>query len=225
MGWLEGIKVCRKAPSISHLLFADDNLLFFRATTDQALHVKQVLSTFERCTCQLLSPSKCSMLVREGPDDARIQQVRAILGLERVDFEEKYLGLPTPKGRLKRGIFQPLEQRFLKRMATWKEKDLLAASKEILIKAVAQSLLNYIMSVFRLTDGLCEDLMKAIQAYWWGSEKGRRKTQWIPWKMLTVNSCIKVGLDLQVDKSPVVVKGPFFPRVVNPRYRIRGTNV
>jgi hypothetical protein len=43
--------------------------------------------------------------------------------------------------------------------------------------------------------------------------------------VLTVNSYIKVRLDLQADKSPVVVKGPFFPRVVNPRYRIRGTNV
>jgi hypothetical protein len=41
--------------------------------------------------------------------------------------------------------------------------------------------------------------------------------------LLTVNSCIKVRLDLQADKSPVVVKGPFFSRVVNPRYRIRGT--
>jgi hypothetical protein len=46
-----------------------------------------------------------------------------------------------------------------------------------------------------------------------------------PSLMLTVNGCIKVRLDLQADKSPVVVKGPFFPRVVNPRYRIRGTNV
>jgi hypothetical protein len=43
--------------------------------------------------------------------------------------------------------------------------------------------------------------------------------------LLTVNSCHKVRLDLQADKSPVVVKGPFFPRVVNPRYRIRGTNM
>jgi hypothetical protein len=41
--------------------------------------------------------------------------------------------------------------------------------------------------------------------------------------LLTVNSCIKVHMDLQPDKSPVVVKGPFFPLVVNPRYRIRGT--
>jgi hypothetical protein len=43
--------------------------------------------------------------------------------------------------------------------------------------------------------------------------------------VLTVNSYIKVRLDLQADKSPVIVKGPFFPRVVNPRFRIRGTNV
>jgi hypothetical protein len=31
--------------------------------------------------------------------------------------------------------------------------------------------------------------------------------------LLMVNSCIKVRLDLQADKSPVIVKGPFFPQV------------
>jgi hypothetical protein len=31
--------------------------------------------------------------------------------------------------------------------------------------------------------------------------------------VLTVNSCIKVRLDLQADKSPVIVKGPFFPQL------------
>jgi hypothetical protein len=42
-------------------------------------------------------------------------------------------------------------------------------------------------------------------------------------RLLTVDYRIKLHMDLQADKSPVVVKGPFFPRVVNPRYRIRGT--
>jgi hypothetical protein len=46
-----------------------------------------------------------------------------------------------------------------------------------------------------------------------------------PYYLLMVNICIKFRLDLQADKSPVVVKGPFFPRVVNLRYQIRGTNV
>jgi hypothetical protein len=35
--------------------------------------------------------------------------------------------------------------------------------------------------------------------------------------LLTVDYHIKLHMDLQADKSPVVVKGPFFPRVVNPR--------
>jgi hypothetical protein len=42
-------------------------------------------------------------------------------------------------------------------------------------------------------------------------------------RLLTVDYRIKVHMDLQADKSTVLVKGPFFPRVVNPRYRIRGT--
>jgi hypothetical protein len=33
----------------------------------------------------------------------------------------------------------------------------------------------------------------------------------------------QTSLDLQANKSPFVLKGPFFPRVVNPRYRICGT--
>jgi hypothetical protein len=40
---------------------------------------------------------------------------------------------------------------------------------------------------------------------------------------LTVDYRIKVHMDLQANKYTVVVKGPFFPRMVNPRYRTRGT--
>jgi hypothetical protein len=39
--------------------------------------------------------------------------------------------------------------------------------------------------------------------------------------LLMVYIRVKVQVDLQADKSPVVVKGPFFPQVMNPRYRIR----
>jgi hypothetical protein len=31
---------------------------------------------------------------------------------------------------------------------------------------------------------------------------------------------IKLQVDLQADESPAIIMGPFFPRVVNPRYRI-----
>jgi hypothetical protein len=40
------------------------------------------------------------------------------------------------------------------------------------------------MNVFKLPLTLCDDLMKQIKLYWWGSEKGKRKTQWVPWEKM-----------------------------------------
>lgn len=137
MGNLSGLKVTRRAPSISHLLFADDSLLFFRANEAQARVVKDILSTFEKGTGQLLRLAKCSLLVNESYSISNVDQVREVLQVQRVDFEAKHLGLPTPNGCIRRGHLQPLEQWFAKRMTSWKERDLSSAAKETLIKSVS----------------------------------------------------------------------------------------
>ena len=41
VGGIEGIKVCRNAPSISHLLFADDSLILMRANNQNAVTLKK----------------------------------------------------------------------------------------------------------------------------------------------------------------------------------------
>lgn len=48
IGVIQGLRVCRRAPEITHLLFADDSLLFFRANGVQAATVKSVLSRYCR---------------------------------------------------------------------------------------------------------------------------------------------------------------------------------
>ena len=63
---LEGIKICRRAPIISHLLFADDSLLFFRASIQQATLVRGLLNTYALATGQLINPSKCSILFSDN---------------------------------------------------------------------------------------------------------------------------------------------------------------
>jgi hypothetical protein len=44
---LREFHICRRALGISHLLFADDSLLFFKASVDQALVIKSILDRYE----------------------------------------------------------------------------------------------------------------------------------------------------------------------------------
>jgi hypothetical protein len=121
-GLISGIKVSRRAPSITHLLFANDSLLFFKLGTAQATKISELLALFEKRNGQKLSPAKCSILVREGASQELITKVRSILNVEHADFDARYLGLPMPEGRMQGGVFKSIEERYIKRMADWKER-------------------------------------------------------------------------------------------------------
>lgn len=43
-------RICPFAPSVSHLLFADDSFLFFQGTTKEANNIKRLLIEYERCS-------------------------------------------------------------------------------------------------------------------------------------------------------------------------------
>ena len=73
------------------------------------------------------------------------------------------MGLPTPSGRLKKEIFQSLKERFGKRLIDYSEKSLSSGAKKVLIKTVAQALPTYIMSVFRIPEGICDDLTSLVR--------------------------------------------------------------
>jgi ribonuclease HI len=68
---------------------------------------------------------------------------------------------------MRRGGFQTIEERCVKRMVDWKERTLSQVAKEVLIKSVVQALPTYVMSVFKLPLGLCDSLEKQSRAFWW----------------------------------------------------------
>ncbi|GAU39464.1 hypothetical protein TSUD_158950 [Trifolium subterraneum] len=57
-GELHGVKICRNAPIILHLLFADDCFLFFKATTTEATILKNILSVYESASGQAINLQK-----------------------------------------------------------------------------------------------------------------------------------------------------------------------
>jgi hypothetical protein len=57
----------------------------------------------------------------------------------------------------------------------WKEKQLSIGGKEILIKAVAQSISVYAMSVFLIPKEICKIITDIISQFWWGDDDQSKK--------------------------------------------------
>ncbi|KAL0315596.1 UNVERIFIED_CONTAM: putative mitochondrial protein [Sesamum radiatum] len=60
-GTIPGVAVCRGAPRISHLLFADDTMVFCPANTDTVIHVKHLLDTYRFASGQEINLAKSSI--------------------------------------------------------------------------------------------------------------------------------------------------------------------
>ncbi|GAV89248.1 hypothetical protein CFOL_v3_32666 [Cephalotus follicularis] len=69
-------------------------------------------------------------------------------------------------------------------MKEWNEKFLSKAGKEILIKAVVQSIPSYVMSVFKLPKNLYDDLTRLIRRFWWSQKENECKIHCMDWKRL-----------------------------------------
>ena len=89
----------------------------------------------------------------------------------------KYLGLPAVIGKSKNQDFAEIKERFERKLLGWKEKMLSMGGKEILIKAVSQAIPTYTMRCFLLRKGLCEDLERMEQNFWW--VRRIRRQRWL----------------------------------------------
>lgn len=164
-GAITPVQVCRRAPGISHLLFADDTLLFFKADNGQANVIREVLDDYAVGTGQFINLAKCSMLIDDITPASVHAEIRSTLQIVGNGFEDKYLGFPTPEGRMNKGKFQSLQEKIWKRIIMWGENYLSSGGKEIMLKAVIQAIPVYVMSIFKLPDSTCEDLNKLARNF------------------------------------------------------------
>ena len=58
VGHIKGISICKGVLRISHLLFADDSIVFCRATVEESNRAMKVLENYERDSCQKLNKEK-----------------------------------------------------------------------------------------------------------------------------------------------------------------------
>lgn len=160
--------------SISHLLFADDSLIFTRATTEDYTHLKALFDCYATASGQIFNYEKSSMFFSGQVQSSQVAAIQSIFQFNVVSKHEKYLGLPSMVGRKRNTFFKDIKLRVLSKISNWRDKIFSSGGKETLIKAVAQAVPAYAMSVFRIPSGLCDDIQKVIANFWWAAKKDQR---------------------------------------------------
>lgn len=171
MQLIQGLRFSREL-SITHLLFADDSLIFTRAATEDCSILKEIFDCYAAASGQIFNFEKSSMFFSGNTKPEQISAIKNLFQLQFVSRHEKYLGLPLMVGKSKRSLFQDIKLRILSKISTWQSKLFSSGGKDILIKAIVQAMPAYAMSVFKLPSILCEDMQKTIARFWWNSKTG-----------------------------------------------------
>ena len=156
-------------------MFADDSLIFCGATKEEAQTVKSILHDFEEASSQKINLAKSNVLFGKGIPLQRRDEILMTLDIREVLSYNKYLGFPCRISKSKKKAFMPLKDRVYKSINGWMGKNLSWAGREVLVKAVAQAVPTYAMSVFKLPGDFTQSVQSSILNYWWGHDDTKRK--------------------------------------------------
>ena len=139
----------------------------------------EVLQACEMSLGQQINKAKTAIFFSHSTNEERRLMIKNTLGVEEIRSYEKYLGLPSLVGKNEKTSFNYIKERVWRKLQGWEEKLLSQVDREILIKAVVQTIPIYTMNCFKLPISLCNDLEELICKFWWGERGDQRKIHWV----------------------------------------------
>lgn len=116
---IHGFKASRSGPPVSHLLFADDSLVFCKATREEAQNMTHILNTYQVPSGHEVNYTKSAISFGEGTSKQTQDQIIKELGIDRKGGFRNYLGLPEYIGRNIHEAFQYITQRIKNKLEIW----------------------------------------------------------------------------------------------------------
>ena len=101
-GDINGFRLCKQGPKLTHLFFADDILLFCMANSTKCSKVMDLLSLYEDVSGQKINRDKTTLFFSKSVTEANRQIIKGILGVHEIQHYEKYFRLPSLIGKGKK---------------------------------------------------------------------------------------------------------------------------
>lgn len=145
---------------MSHLMFADDLLLFGEASETQAQIVIDCLDKFCKASGERVNRSKSSLFFSKNiPPDLK-GRIKRIMGIKISAEIGHYLGFPLSMERKSMNKFQYIVNKVKSKLAAWKSNCLTTVERVTLAKSVLSSIPLYPMQVAKVLIAICHEIEK-----------------------------------------------------------------
>lgn len=104
-----GIRICRNAHVVNHLLFANDSIIFYKTEVETNKRVQKLLEIYGLSSSQLINTEKTTMVFNKNSLKAFKQEIVTLWQNGRCQQYEKYLGLPSFVGKAKYRAFSEIK--------------------------------------------------------------------------------------------------------------------
>jgi hypothetical protein len=151
---------------LSILQYADDTILFMEHDLVQAKNLKLVLSAFEQLSGLKISFHKRELYCYGAAKDLEFEYAR-LFGCKTGNTPFKYLGILMHHRKLSNKDWIIIEEKFQKKLSSWKGKLLSVGGRLVLINSVLTSLAMYILSFFELPKGVLRKLDYYRSRFYW----------------------------------------------------------
>ncbi|GAU35481.1 hypothetical protein TSUD_384360 [Trifolium subterraneum] len=180
-----GIRAGRAGPIISHLMFADDLLLYGKATVEHMQCVIKVLDDFCILSGQMVSQEKTSILFSKNVPQEVKTMLQNISGFRVTSSLEKYLGVPLTGRAPKRGDYQYIIEQLQSKLTAWKAENLSFAGRVKLSKSVMEAMPIYPMMTAIIPNSILQEVQRLQRDFIWGDSIHGRKHHAVRWELIS----------------------------------------
>ncbi|XP_057791061.1 uncharacterized protein LOC131008185 [Salvia miltiorrhiza] len=180
-GNLVPMKITRGTAFPTHLLYADDILVFGRATTANARKITHILEFYGSISGQICSMEKSHVYFGDKTPNRLKRHIINILKFRKGSLPFNYLGVPIFSGRVKASFLRAIHDRIILKFARWKGMQLSMAGRICLAKSVIQSSITHSMMVYRWPRSLIKELDLKCRNFIWTGDVSKRPNCPVRW--------------------------------------------
>ena len=117
-----GIKTSISGPTISHVMYADDIVLFSKASRKDAESLVKILEKYYRWSGQVINRRKSGVFFSKHTHSHVRRSIKGILLVKNLKKEAVYLGAPMFRSRAPAKDFAFLEDKIEAKLSGWRSK-------------------------------------------------------------------------------------------------------